>query len=159
MTKEEALDALTELSSTLSAEERDQVLDSMHICQLNKNEVIYQEGDEPQNLFCLLQGKVKIYIDGIGGRCQIVRVYDDFEYFGYRAAFSGDKYATSAAAIEPSCLVCIPLAVIKSLLQVNPRLSGSSSRCLPQPWARAMNVLSISHRNISVLAWLIHSSF
>ena len=123
MTKEEALDALTELSSTLSAEERDKVLDSMHICQLNKNEVIYQEGDEPQNLFCLLQGKVKIYIDGIGGRCQIVRVYDDFEYFGYRAAFSGDKYATSAAAIEPSCLVCIPLAVIKSLLQVNARLS------------------------------------
>lgn len=123
MTKEEALGSLTELVATLSEEEKAQVLNCMYTRSLNKNEVIYREGDTPQNLFCLLKGKVKIYIDGIGGRCQIVRVYDEYEYFGYRAAFSGDKYVTSAAALEPSFLVCIPLSLVHTLLQNNPRLS------------------------------------
>ena len=114
---------MTELVATLSEEEKAKVLSSMRARHLDKNEVIYKDGEIPQDLFCLIKGKVKIYIDGIGGRCQIVRVFDEVEYFGYRAAFSGEKFVTSAAAFEPSFLVCIPLDVIRSLLTNNARLS------------------------------------
>ncbi len=114
---------MTELVATLSEEEKAKVLSSMRARHLDKNEVIYREGDTPQDLFCLIQGKVKIYIDGVGGRCQIVRVFDEVDYFGYRAAFAGDKFVTSAAAFEPSFLVCIPLDVVRSLLARNARLS------------------------------------
>ena len=33
---------------------------------------------------CLLNGKVKIYKDGVGGRSQIIRMIKPTEYFGYR---------------------------------------------------------------------------
>lgn len=114
---------MTELVATLSEEEKAKVLSCMRARHLDKNEIIYREGDIPQDLFCLIKGKVKIYIDGVGGRCQIVRVFDEVEYFGYRAAFSGEKFVTSAAAFEPSFLVCIPLSVVRSLLEENARLS------------------------------------
>ena len=74
MTKEEALGAMTELAATLTEDEKGKLLSCMRMRCLDKNEVIYKEGEIPQELFCLIQGKVKIYIDGIGGRCQIVRV-------------------------------------------------------------------------------------
>ncbi len=123
MTKEEALGAMTELAATLTEDEKGKLLSCMRMRCLDKNEVIYKEGEIPQELFCLIQGKVKIYIDGIGGRCQIVRVFDEVEYFGYRAAFSGERFVTSAAAFEPSILVCFPLDAIRSLLEKNPSLS------------------------------------
>lgn len=47
--------------------------------------MIYAEGEEPEYLWCLLQGKVKKYKDGVGGRVQILRLIRSVEYFGYRA--------------------------------------------------------------------------
>ena len=123
MTREEAFESMTEFVATLTEKEKATVLGCMRARHLDKNEVIYREGDMPQDLFCLIQGKVKIYIDGVGGRCQIVRVFDEVECFGYRAAFSDDKFVTAAAAFEPSFLVCIPLVVVRSLLKENPLLS------------------------------------
>lgn len=123
MTKEEALNALADLSATLSDDEKKEVLNCMKARHLEKNEIIYREGDEPRDLLCLVKGKVKIYIDGVGGRCQIVRVFNEVEYFGYRAAFSNEKFLTSAAAFEPSFLVCIPLTLIRKLLESNPKLA------------------------------------
>lgn len=51
-------------------------------------------------LMCLLNGKVKIYKDGVGGRSQIVRIVRDKEYFAYRAYFAEEDYVTAAAAFE-----------------------------------------------------------
>lgn len=123
MTKQEALELQTELIAMLSEKEKAKVLECMRTRNLAKNEIIYKEGDTPQDLLCLIKGKVKIFIDGVGGRCQIVRVIDEIEYFGYRAAFSGEKFLTSAAALEPSRLICIPLTVVRSLLEENARLA------------------------------------
>lgn len=123
MTKEEALESLTELVATLSEDEKARVLSCMRARHLAKNEVIYREGDTPKDLLCLVQGKVKIYIDGVGGRNQIVRVVNAVNYFGYRAAFAGEQFLTAAAAFEPSVLVCIPLDVVRSLLEENARLT------------------------------------
>ena len=119
---EEVLDSLSELAVTLSVEERRQVALQMVVRTFQKNETIYSEGDEPENLLCLIEGKVKIYKEGVGGRNQIVRVVRPVEYFGYRAAFSEEAYVTGAAAFEASTIAIIPMRLIFSIAERNARL-------------------------------------
>ena len=119
---EEVLDSLSELAITLSVEERRQVALQMVVRTFQKNETIYSEGGEPENLLCLIEGKVKIYKEGVGGRNQIVRVVRPVEYFGYRAAFSEETYVTGAAAFEASTIAIIPMRLIFSIAERNARL-------------------------------------
>lgn len=119
---EEVLDNLSELAVTLSLEERRQVAMHMVVRTFEKNETIYSEGDVPRNLLCLLEGKVKIYKEGVGGRNQIVRVVSPVEYFGYRAAFSEENYVTGAAAFEASTIAIIPMRLIFSIAERNAHL-------------------------------------
>ncbi|MBP5393833.1 MAG: Crp/Fnr family transcriptional regulator [Bacteroidaceae bacterium] len=121
--KEDVLAKLPDLDGALSPEERELILSKMQVRSYRKNETIYQEGDIPSHLLCLISGKVKIFKDGVGGRSQIVRVADAVEYFGYRAAFSDENYVTAAAAFEPSVIASIPIGLIRQLTMRNPQLA------------------------------------
>lgn len=118
----DVLGKLPDLDCALTPEEREEVLDEMQVISYRKNEPIYNEGDKPSHLLCLIAGKVKIYKDGVGGRAQIVRVVNAVEYFGYRAAFSDENYVTAAAAFEPSIIASIPIDLIRRLILRNPQL-------------------------------------
>jgi CRP-like cAMP-binding protein len=72
---------------------------------------------------CLLNGKVKIYKDGVGGRSQIIRVVKPTEYFAYRAYFAEENYVTAAAAFEASTICLIPMPAILKLIHDNSELS------------------------------------
>lgn len=116
------LPKLAAITDLLTEEEKETLLQQSNIQLYRKNEVIYSEGEVPHYLFCLISGKVKIYKEGVGGRAQIVRVVKPVEYFGYRAAFAGEDYVTSAAAFEPTTIVRCPVKTVAALLQQNARL-------------------------------------
>ena len=113
---------LHELFSALTLEQQEMVFENLTIHSYRKNELIYCEGETPRELLCLLSGKVKIYMDGVGGRSQIMRVVNAVEYFGYRASFSGEAFITSAAAFEPALIAKIPLKLIRRMIMENTRL-------------------------------------
>ena len=92
-------ESITALWEPLTEEQRQYLVDNIEIRQYQKNEVLYRENDEPQYLMCLLEGKVKVYKDGAGGRNQIIRAINEKSLFGYRPAFVGENYHTGAAAI------------------------------------------------------------
>ena len=58
----------------LTDAQRNYLVDSMEVKVYEKNEVIYREHEEPQCLMCLLDGKVKVYKEGIGSGTQIIRM-------------------------------------------------------------------------------------
>lgn len=116
------LPKLAAITDLLTEQEKETLLQQSNIQLYRKNEVIYSEGEVPHYLFCLISGKVKIYKEGVGGRAQIVRVVKPVEYFGYRAAFAGEDYVTSAAAFEPTTIVRCPVKTVAALLQQNARL-------------------------------------
>lgn len=88
-----------------------------------KNEVVYLEHDIPTSLFCVLEGKVKIYREGVGGRNQIMRMIKPVEYFGYRAYFAGERYVTCASAFEPSVICSFPMTLIEKFVHQNNELA------------------------------------
>ncbi len=72
----------------------------------HKGEIIYREGDKPNGVLCLANGKVKIFKEGIAGREQIIRLSKPVGFIGYRAFFADENYRASAMALEDS-VVCM----------------------------------------------------
>jgi CRP-like cAMP-binding protein len=111
--------SLSDIWNMLSDAEQQQLLDNARITYFRASEIIYFEDDNPEDLMCLLEGKVKIFKSGIGGRSQIIRMIRPVQYFGYRAYFAREQYVTSASAFE-ACTVCmIPIEIIENLFRRN----------------------------------------
>lgn len=72
---------------------------------------------------CLLEGKVKIFRNGVGGRNQIIRMIRPVQYFGYRAYFANEPYVTASAAVEASTICFISMELIESIIKKNIELS------------------------------------
>ncbi len=109
--------------SILTMDEKHQITDNFVIHNFKKNQIIYAEKDEPQFLWTLMKGKVKMFKDGIGGRQQILRLYRPIQYFGYRSYFAHEQYVSSAAALEPSTLGTIPMKLVEQLIDQNRQLA------------------------------------
>lgn len=114
---------LTEIWKLLTNEEKRQLIDNFTIHHYKKNKIIYAEGDEPEYLWALIDGKVKKYKDGVGGRVQILRLVNPGQYFGYRAYFAGERYVSSAATLEESVLGTLPMSLVEEMISKNNRLA------------------------------------
>lgn len=116
-------DDLAEIWQILSGDEKRLILENFTIHNYKKNQIIYAEKDDPEFLWCLLDGKVKKYKDGIGGRVQIIRLIKPVQYFGYRAYFAGEPYVSSAATLEPSTLGTLPMKLVEEMISRNNKLA------------------------------------
>lgn len=114
---------LAEIWTILDNDEKRLVIDNFTIHDFKKNQIIYAEGETPEYLWCLLNGKVKKFKDGIGGRQQILRLHRPVQYFGYRAYFAKELYVSSAAAFEASTIGTVPLKLVEELIYKNNKLA------------------------------------
>src|SRR6056297_492264 len=109
--------------SVLSKEEKEQLKKNSTCTYYKKGDIIYKEGDKPNGLICLSDGKVKIFKEGVGGREQIVRMAKPVGFIGYRALFAEEHHTATAVAIE-DCAVClIEKESVCNLLRTNSDLS------------------------------------
>jgi len=115
--------SLSDVWRVLKEEDRDLLRKNAKILNFKKNEMIYCEGQFPHFMMCLLKGKVKIYKEGVGGRCQIIRMIKPIQYFAYRAAFAQEAYLTSASAFEASTVCVIPMNIVEELIYGNPKFA------------------------------------
>jgi CRP-like cAMP-binding protein len=115
--------SLADIWRVLSEEERDLIRKNARFVHYKKNEAIYIEEEQPQDLMCLLKGKVKIFKNGVGGRVQIIRMIRPIQYFGYRAYFAREPYVTAASAFEPSTVCLISMELIEEMLRKNGNLA------------------------------------
>lgn len=101
-----------------------QNLDATKACYVyKKGQVIFSEGIPPAGLFCIHEGKVKIFKTGDEGREKIVRLAKNGDVIGYRALITGEPSSVSAAALEESIVCCIPHETFFKLLRANGSLS------------------------------------
>lgn len=114
---------LTDIWMLLTNEEKRLLIDNFTVHHYKKNKIIYAEKEEPEFLWVLIEGKVKKYKDGVGGRVQILRLINPGQYFGYRAYFAREHYVSSAATLEESVLGTLPMSLVKEMISKNNRLA------------------------------------
>lgn len=104
-------------------EELDALSASKTCLHFKRGKPIFEEGQRPQGLFCIHEGKVKVYKLGDEGREQIIRLAKPGNVLGYRSLISGEAYKASASALEDSEVCFIPANTIYQLLEENPDIS------------------------------------
>lgn len=119
----ETMELIKGLADLLSDKQKTELRRNITIQKYQKNEIIYNEGDVPTNLLCLISGKVKVYKSGVGGRTQIIRVIKPVQYLGYRAYFANQNYVTAASAFETSYVCKIPMDLVYRWMEENIALS------------------------------------
>ena len=119
----ETMELIKGLTDLLSDKQKTELRRHITIQKYLKNEIIYNEGDVPTNLLCLISGKVKVYKSGVGGRTQIIRVIKPVQYLGYRAYFANQNYVTAASAFETSYVCKIPMDLVYRWMEENIALS------------------------------------
>lgn len=107
------------LLSFLTLEQTQYLQKNISVLYFQKNQIIYEEGDLPTQLMCLVRGKVHVFRRTCTGKHQIVRMIKPIEMFAYRAFFAEEKYLTSALASSDAVVCTIPRQVILDLVLQN----------------------------------------
>lgn len=126
MTKEEAGGPWKKLPFFFSLSERelDEVVGPLFLEEkFRQDEFLFYEGDSPQGLFILKEGKVKIIKHSSRGKDVILRLIGPEEMFGEVAAFDGRPYPASAQALEDSMVLHLPQRDFLQLLQQHPAIA------------------------------------
>lgn len=70
-----------------------------------KGQGLFLESSFPRGVYCLNEGKVKIFARGDEGKEQIIHIATSGEIIGFRAMFSEEPYKVSATTLE-DCNIC-----------------------------------------------------
>ena len=89
----------------LNEEEKDELQHHISISRYKKNEYVFKEGEKPIGFIMLIEGKVKLYKEGIAGREQIIRMAKPLGVIGHRALLSDENHIATAVTLE-ECLIC-----------------------------------------------------
>jgi len=95
-----------------------------------KRQLIYEAGDTPVFVYCLLQGKVRRYLNYQDGRELSTDIHVCDHFFGYEAVLLNEPYSDNAAALEDSEIALIPRDVFFELLYNKPVVAGKFIRLL-----------------------------
>ena len=114
-----------------------------------KNQPVFLTGSAPRGVFCLNQGKIKIFSLGEEGKEQIIHIAAAGEIVGFRAMFSGEPYSVSAETLE-ECNVCFIakedfLSMIDSNLLLRNNIMKELSKELSE---RAKFITNLSQKSV-----------
>ncbi len=104
--------------------EQYQNLYAQKVCLFYKRgEIIYQEGSRLRGVYCVYQGKLKLYKTGPEGKEQIIRFAQPGDLIAFRAVLSQETACTTAQALENVVLCHIPAKTFLDLAKENPKFS------------------------------------
>ena len=113
---------LNPLWGTLTDQEQAIVNAHVEVVHYVKNEIIHHDGEESKYMWMLLEGKVRIYKEGIGQRQQIIQLLKPYDIFGYRACLVHEAYNSSASAFDACTVYRLEREVFCKLVENNSAL-------------------------------------
>lgn len=113
---------LNPLWGTLTDQEQAIVNAHVEVVHYAKNEIIHHDGEESKYMWMLLEGKVRIYKEGIGQRQQIIQLLKPYDIFGYRACLVHEAYNSSASAFDACTVYRLEREVFCKLVENNSAL-------------------------------------
>lgn len=99
-----------------------------------KNYMLFEQGEDAQAFYIVLEGWVKVFRPSMAGDEAVFGVFTAGETFGEAAMFIGGRYPAAAQVVEDSRLVAVHSRVFRDQLNKHPDLSflmlGAMSRHL-----------------------------
>lgn len=114
----------------LNREEKEQLQHHISFTRYKKNEIIFKEGDKPNSFLLLIEGKVKILKEGVGGREQIIRMIRPYGIISYRALLAEENHIATAVTLEETLVCTITLDYIINIALKNSDFSTKIIRKL-----------------------------
>jgi CRP/FNR family cyclic AMP-dependent transcriptional regulator len=112
----------SELFSSLSEDALARVALKASTVRLDHNAILFKEGDDANDLFVVLSGRVGIAKSAPDGRESLVALMEPGDLFGEMPLFDEEPRSGTARALEPSELVRIPFEVVRAELEAEPGL-------------------------------------
>lgn len=149
ITCETCLSRKKSLFGSFSCEEVEGLNEQKTCAYYKKNQPLFLEGSIPRGVFCINEGKVKIFGRGQEGKEQIIHISKAGEIVGFRSMFSGEPYAVSASTLEESNICFIGKDDFLSLVDTNTTLRNGIMRELSKELAeRAHFITDMAQKSV-----------
>lgn len=87
--------------------------------ELERDQVLFFRGDPANGFYVVVEGRIKLYLDGPNGAEKVVETVGPGGTFGEAVMFLGQPYPVNTAALTPAKLLWIPRETIHGLLRSN----------------------------------------
>ncbi|GAB6079731.1 Crp/Fnr family transcriptional regulator [Hydrogenophilus hirschii] len=107
------------LFSLLEDKTLTQVAEAAQPVALERDQVLFFRGDASRGFYVVVQGRIKLYIDGPNGVEKVIETVGPGGTFGEAVMFLRQPYPVNTAALTPAEVLFIPRDVIERLLDAN----------------------------------------
>lgn len=112
-------------------------------------QIIFYEGNEPYGLYCIKEGKIKIYKMDAEGHQQIVRLAGPGDTLGYRCLLAGEPYTANAETLEEATICFIDRKTFNYILETHPGTAFHVMGILAHDLRRAEDKLTrLVHKSV-----------
>jgi predicted acylesterase/phospholipase RssA/CRP-like cAMP-binding protein len=118
--------------SQLSWLDQQRIALKSYLVEYRKGEVIRQQGDPPDALYCLLSGRVHAYLTETTGKKIQVDLFRRGMYFGIISLLTGQNHSLSFVAVNDSVVLKIDREQFQEILNTIPKLGIEFSQSLSQ---------------------------
>ena len=119
---ESSLLASADLFAGLDPEHIDPIAAASSVRKLRRGDVLFLEGDDPEDLYIVLGGRVAISNRSVDGRESVVALMETGDLFGEMGLFGSHGRSAGARALEPSDVIVVPYAHVRQLYEDHPQL-------------------------------------
>ena len=90
--------------------------------EIRRGDMLFREGDDPDELFVVVSGRIAIANKSIDGRESMVALMEEGDLFGEMGLFDGRGRSAEARALETSVVTAVPYSPVRNLYENDPAL-------------------------------------
>jgi|TARA_B110000881_G_scaffold25533_1_gene18496 CRP-like cAMP-binding protein len=90
--------------------------------EMRRGDLLFREGDDPDELFVVVSGRIAIANKSIDGRESMVALMEEGDLFGEMGLFDGRGRSAEARALETSVVTAVPYGPVRNLYENDPAL-------------------------------------
>jgi CRP/FNR family transcriptional regulator len=107
-----------------------------------KGQMLMHEGSRAAGVYCIHDGKVKLYRMGTEGREQIIRFAQGGDLIGYRSVLSGETLSASIEALTDTHACFVPKSTFFEFLGESPKFSLEMMRMTAHELGEASKLIT-----------------
>ena len=111
-----------DLFSGVQQELLEPIVDQSSVQSLQRGDMLFSEGDQANDLYIVLEGRVAIANRSFDGRESVVALMESGDLFGEMPLFRPDGRSADARVLENSSVVVIPYVPVRSLYEEHPEM-------------------------------------